>query len=184
MIEVEVKAKINDINRCVSTFLDKGFVKDKYVEEIDTYYNSKFHDFRANDEALRIRESKDLVSGKKAAFVTYKGKKLDAISMSRKELESAIEMGDVVKQILENIGFDPVIPVEKIRVSLVKGNITVCIDDVKGLGGFIEVEMLVNDESMREAALKDIENVLGIVGLSMQDTVRKSYLSMLEEIGK
>lgn len=181
MIEVEVKAKIDNINTCISTFLDNGFVKEKYVEEIDTYYNSRLHDFRANDEALRLRESKDLVSGKKEAFITYKGKKLDTVSMARKELESAVESADVVKQILESIGFEPVKPVEKTRVSLAKGNITVCIDDVKGLGGFIEVEMLVKDESMREEALRDIEAILEIVGLSMEDTVRTSYLSMLEE---
>ena len=182
MIEVEVKARINDINSCISTFLDNGFVKEKYVEEIDTYYNSKLHDFRENDEALRLRESKDLVSGKKEAFITYKGKKLDTVSMARKELESAVEMADVVKQILESIGFEPVIPVEKTRVSLVKGNITACIDDVKGLGGFLELEIIVKDESLRETALKDIEAVLGIAGLSMKDTVRKSYLSMLEDL--
>ena len=63
MIEVEVKAKIENINSCISTFLENGFVKEKYVEELDTYYTSKFHDFKANDEALRLRESKNLISG-------------------------------------------------------------------------------------------------------------------------
>lgn len=182
MIEVEVKAKIENINSCISTFLENGFVKEKYVEELDTYYTSKFHDFKANDEALRLRESKNLISGKKEAFITYKGKKLDTVSMARKEIESAVEIADAIKEILESIGFEPVQPLEKTRVSLTKGNITVCIDDVKGLGGFVEVEMLVKDESMREEALMDIEAVLGTIGLGMKDTVRKSYLSMLEDI--
>lgn len=182
MIEVEVKAKIENINSCISTFLENGFVKEKYVEELDTYYTSKFHDFKANDEALRLRESKNLISGKKEAFITYKGKKLDTVSMARKEIESAVEIADAIKEILESIGFEPVQPIEKTRVSLTKGNITVCIDDVKGLGGFVEVEMLVKDESMREEALMDIEAVLDIVGLDIKDTIRKSYLSMLEEM--
>lgn len=182
MIEVEVKEKIENINTCISIFLDNGFVKEKYVEESDTYYTCKFHDFKANDEALRLRESKDLILGKKEAFITYKGRKLDNVSMARKELESGVETAEVVKQILESIGFEPVQPVEKTRISLTKGNITVCIDDVRGLGGFIEVEMLINDETMRENALKDIEVVLGIVGLGMKDTVRKSYLSMMEKM--
>lgn len=113
--------------------------------------------------------------------MTFKGKKLDAISMSRKEIETGVEDADAFSQIMESIGFKPVIPVKKTRVSLVKGNITVCVDDVAGLGGFLEVEILVKDESMRVAALEDIARLLENVGLSLDSTIRKSYLSMLEE---
>lgn len=39
MIEVEVKAKINDISRCISTFLDKGKKNIKYNNiQIKTIY--------------------------------------------------------------------------------------------------------------------------------------------------
>lgn len=181
MVEVEVKVKINDINTCISSFLDMGYIREAYVEEIDTYYTSSFHDFKANDEALRVRESKDLISGKKKACVTYKGKKLDKVSMSRNELETFVDDAAVMKQIFENAGFVAVTPVEKIRLELSRGNVTVCVDDVKGLGGFLELEMLVRDESMRESALNELERILKSIGMTMADTIRKSYLSMLEE---
>lgn len=184
MIEVEVKIRVNDINSLISLFLDKGFERESYVEEIDTYYTSKFHDFKANDEALRIRTSCNLVSGKIESFVTYKGKKLDDISMSRLELETGVMDAEVMDRIFTSIGLIPVTPVKKKRLSLTKGNITACIDDVEGLGGFLELEIIVEDESMRKSALADIEIILNTLGLCMADTIRTSYLSMLEEGGK
>lgn len=42
--------------------------------------------------------------------------------MARKELESGVEIAEVVKQILESIGFELVQPVEKIRISLTRIN--------------------------------------------------------------
>ena len=182
MIEVEVKVSINNIDLCVSEFLDKGFSREAYVEEIDTYYTSEFRDFRVTDEALRVRESKDLITGKGEAYITYKGKKLDNVSMSRLEHETKVGNGAIIKQILESIGFKPVPPVEKVRIELRRGNISACIDDVKGLGGFLELEILVQKEEQREEALTEIERTLKQLGLEMSNSITQSYLSMLEKI--
>lgn len=182
MTEVEIKVKIDDINTCISTFLDKGFVREAYVEEKDTYYTSDFYDFKEKDEALRVRESKDLISGKITSSLTYKGQKLDDVSMSRNEIETFVENISVVKTVFEQIGLRSVHPVEKIRIELKKGNVTACIDDVKDLGAFLELEILVKNENMREAALKDIEETLKSIGLNMNATIRKSYLCMIEEL--
>lgn len=181
MIEVEIKVKLEDMNTCISTFLDMGYVREAYVEEKDTYYTSDYYDFKEQDEALRIRESKDLISGKVTSYLTYKGKKLDEVSMSRNEMETLLEKAEVLRKVFEQIGLRAVTPVEKVRIELKKGNVTACIDDVQGLGAFLELEILVKDESMREAALKDIESILHSIGLRMEDTLRTSYLSMLEE---
>ena len=57
---------------------------------------------------------------------------------------------------------------------------TACVDQVTGLGDFLELEIIVEDETRREAALREIEILLGKLGYTMQDTTRTSYLSMIE----
>ena len=58
---------------------------------------------------------------------------------------------------------------------------TVCLDRVEGLGDFMELEILVESDEEREEAVRQMENVLRELGYEMRDTVRRSYLSMLEE---
>lgn len=59
---------------------------------------------------------------------------------------------------------------------------TACLDSVEGLGEYLELEILVEQEEDRQQALQQIEERLLSLGYSMQDTTRISYLSMLEKI--
>ena len=52
---------------------------------------------------------------------------------------------------------------------------------IERLGDFLELEIIVEDETKRAAALSEIETLLVKLGYTMQDTTRTSYLSMLEE---
>ena len=58
---------------------------------------------------------------------------------------------------------------------------TACVDRVTGLGDFLELEIIVEDETEQAAALGEIEMLLEVLGYTMQDTTRTSYLSMTEE---
>ena len=55
---------------------------------------------------------------------------------------------------------------------------------MEGLGEYLELEILVEQEEDRQQALQQIEERLLSLGYSMQDTTRISYLSMLEKIWK
>ena len=72
-----------------------------------------------------------------------------------------------------------VIPVEKVRHYFHRGRLTACVDQVTGLGDFLELEILTESEEGRSAALTEIEEVLRQIGHSMEDTTRISYLSQL-----
>lgn len=178
-IEVEIKLKIQKKEQIKDILMQSGFVEGKTVTETDTYYTSAHHDFWKLDEALRIRSIRDLTTQKETAVITYKGAKLDQISMTRKELETEVGEAAVMREILERIGFSPVLPVEKQRRYLHKGNITACLDEVKDLGDYLELEILTDTEENRETALQKIEEILKLLGYSMQETTRRSYLSML-----
>ena len=178
-IEVELKLKIKNKKELEQKLLELGFSAGDMVSESDTYYTSEYHDFAGLDEALRIRSIENLTTGEKEAVITYKGAKLDKKSMARKELETTVGDAGICREILESIGFSPVPEVEKVRKHFQKDEITACVDSVKNLGDFLELEWIVSEEKEREAALGELGKILKMLGYSMTDTTRKSYLSML-----
>ena len=68
----------------------------------------------------------------------------------------------------------------KNRTMLRKETVTACLDNVHGLGGFLELEILARSEEEKDAALGRIENILNSLGYQISDTLRTSYLSMLQ----
>lgn len=181
MIEVEIKLPVCSRQSTEQKLVGLGFEEGHLVKESDIYFTSDARDFKKTDEALRIRRCENLTTGESAAVLTYKGAKIDKISMTRKELETGIEDADVCREILSSIGFRPFFPVNKCRQYYHYDHITACLDVVDNLGDFLELEVLVEEEKEREEALQQIEEILEKMGRSMAETIRTSYLSMLQQ---
>lgn len=178
-IEVEIKLKISDRDKLIEDLYDTGFRQGNLVSESDIYYTSRHHDFEKLDEALRIRSTRNLSTGEKSSVITFKGAKTDSRSMTRKELETEVGDPQTAREILESIGFTPVPAVEKERQHFHKQGITACVDRVKNLGDYLELEKIVSTEAEKTEALRELEEVLQSLDYSMEDTIRTSYLSML-----
>lgn len=189
MIEVEVKLKIDSAESIEKKLIELGFKKGQTLQEIDYYYNGVDRDFRASGEALRLRlvESLDgsaVVAdrpGEPLIQMTYKGPKLDNVSMSRVEHQVNIDNFETMLSILSSLGYKPVEPVIKLRRELFSEELCACVDTVDGLGDYLELEIMVDKESHRENALDRISVVLKQLGYSISDTTTTSYLSMLEK---
>lgn len=179
MIEVEIKIPIADRVILEQKLHENGFVQGKRVKESDTYFNSEGYDLRKMDMALRIRSCKDLDTKELKSFVTYKGPKMDQVSMTRKELETGIEDAEIGKELILSLGFYSLPSVIKVRQYYHLKEITACVDQVESLGDFLELEILVKKEQDREEALMILKTVLAKVGLDWDNVTRTSYLSML-----
>lgn len=190
MVEVEVKLKIDSAESIEKKLMEIGFSKGQTLQEIDYYYNGVDRDFRQSGEALRLRlvESLDgsaLVAdrpGEPLIQMTYKGPKLDNVSMSRVEHQVNIDDFETMQAILSSLGYKPVIPVIKLRRELFSEEMAACVDTVDGLGDYLELEIMVDNENQREEALSKISNILNQLGYSISDTTTTSYLSMLEKL--
>lgn len=179
--EIEIKIPVAEPEAVEKRLLAQGFRKTGCIREEDMYYNSTHHDVREHDEALRIRKSTDLLTGRERAQVNFKGKKIDRASMSRSEYETEIGSPDQMEKILSGIGFEPVAGVCKVRQYLTRGKMTACLDQVENLGDFLELEMLAEDRFLCKKYLDIMQALLEKLGLSMADTVRVSYLGMIME---
>ena len=145
---------------------------------MDVYFNGNLRDFHKSDEALRLRSRADLDTGVTETLWTYKGPKADARSNTRTEYETAVGDLETARHILESLGFQAAFTVEKVRRELTREHTTVCLDEVTGLGSFIELEILLPGGG-RDAAVDSLLALLDTLGVSREALSRKSYLELL-----
>ena len=182
MIECEIKLKIENKEIIKSRLMSQGFSERCSLTEIDTYYDNKNGDVRSNDNALRIRETINHTTGDKYCQVNFKGKKLDANTVSRPEYETLVNDPQAMTGLLNGLGFYSVKPiVKKLRLEMQASDINACLDSVEGLGDYLELETIVATESEKEKALEKISAILEKLGYCINDTTTISYLSALQE---
>ena len=169
MIEVEVKAPLEGLAEIEELIIDNGGRFKHEEAHTDTYYNAPDRDFKKTDEALRIREN----NGR--TYLTYKGPKQSIKTKTRKELEIPVNEG--IDEILIELGYRQAGIVEKTRRIYVLDELTVCLDDVKNLGTYIEIESNSPDDEGK------IFSLLDTLGIEKSTCTLKSYLGLLTEKG-
>jgi adenylate cyclase class 2 len=180
MIEVEIKIPVSNLREVRAKLTGKGFVHERSLIEKDTYFDGGVYGIRKSGQALRVRQICDQDTGEVMSEINFKGKKMDSVSMSRPEYETTVGDGEIAGKIFEEAGFYPVEPVVvKKREILAWENVQACLDEVKGLGTFLELEIMATDETGRAPALERIKTLLEELGHTMEETTRASYLSQL-----
>ncbi len=151
-----------------------GAVYEESVAEEDTYYQHPCRDFAKTDEALRIRR----INGRYE--LTYKGpKRVIAGSKAREEITIQLPSASQAPRLLEALGFRPVAVVYKHRAYYRLGDIVISLDEVEGLGCFLEAEY--RGKGGPEEAARAINEVLGKLGVSEYESTTKSYLELILE---
>ncbi|MDX1963209.1 MAG: class IV adenylate cyclase [Pirellulales bacterium] len=176
--EVEQKFPIQDPLALRNRLSRLGAEWGHSLEQVDRYFNHPARDFAVTDEALRLR-SVDTEN-----WVTYKGPKLDATTKTRREIELPLAPGvhlpDRYHELLEALGFCPVLEVRKRRTPgellFQDKKITLAWDEVVGLGNFLEIELMATDGelSTAKAILGELAQTLELV-----HSERRSYLELL-----
>lgn len=136
-IEVEVKLKVpcSQLNVIAQRAVEAGGKVEGPFEEVDVYYQHPCRDFKASDEALRVR----YVNGSPRS-ITYKGPREAGQFKARREV--IVDVSSDPDTLLRQLGFEPAIRVSKVRTYIKLGNVELTLDNVEGLGCFIEIESL------------------------------------------
>ena len=192
MIEVEIKVKISNPDEMRKEFKGKNGVYKCSLLHEDTYFNMPegLRDFRKSDEALRIRKSTEFNRDNKGSkkqtryFLTYKGAKLNSDTKTREELETSIEEGKKIKEILKILGFREIFTVKKERELYLfdyqNYHIEALIDFLPNLKShFIEVECQTESEEDVGVTQEVLFNFLGDFGIKKEESIIKSYLELI-----
>jgi len=176
MIEVEVKAKINNFES-IKTLLKEINAEKSHIEhQEDSYFNSPIRDFAETDEALRIR--KVSIKKREKIFITYKGPKIDKKSKTREEIEVGIEDAKKVDKIFQHLGFKKAAEVVKNRTIYNLNQYIISLDEVEGLGPYMEIETDLEDGSDFKEELNKIFDIFKKLGIT-DGFERTSYLELL-----
>lgn len=185
MYEVELKYRVADRAGVERRLADLGARFAPVVEQVDRYFAHPCRDFATTDEALRLRRTGDAVA------ITWKGPRLAGATKTRAEIELPLTPGgdrsgaggDTVARwadLLEALGFRPVREVAKRRsIATVRSagcDVEVAIDEVVGLGCFLELEQLAAADEVDRARCC-IEALARDVGCTTPE--RRSYLELL-----
>lgn len=167
-MELEIKFKAN---QDFSQFLiDKGFLEKKHKHQIDTYYivDEVIDDKRS---WLRLREDKE--SGKVSLDFH---KLISEYATDETEVTILSEDSKKIKNIMKNLGHNIKCVVDKDRRAFKYGNVEVTLDNVKGLGHFVEIEIIGEEKKENIAQLKAIAKAMGF---NEEDRISDGYPEML-----
>ncbi|MEM0023370.1 MAG: class IV adenylate cyclase [Thermofilaceae archaeon] len=132
-VEIEVKARADPEN--VREKLAKLGARLLRIEtQEDIYFEHPCRSMLEVDEALRLRVAEGRVE------LTYKGPRSHSLAKSRLEITVGLDDAQAAKLLLEQLGFREAVKVRKRRESYALGRATVALDEVEGLGFFVEVE--------------------------------------------
>jgi adenylate cyclase class 2 len=181
-VEVEVKIKVDnfeEIREKVSA-LGKSI---KSIKQIDDYYIPCHRDFFSNKphpvEWLRIRTNPDGVIFEYDKSVNAQE---DGNQEYAEEYETDVSNPEELKKILAFLDFKKIVTVEKQREYWICGNLEIVLDDIKGLGYFVEAEAKGDFGSITEARRECI-NFLKKLGIKDVEGshIKKGYPVMLLE---
>lgn len=176
-LEVEQKYRVSSHEPLRRLLPELAAVPLPFERHCDTYFRHPDRDFAQTGEAFRIREVNN------SAVVTYKGPRLQGTVKIRQEIELPLADGtrDGWFDILHALGFKPTAQVRKTRDGFeliwLKRKLTIALDEVEGLGLFVEIETIVETISEVEAVQTAIHSLAEKLGLT--NVERRSYLRQL-----
>ena len=173
MIEVESKFKSPGNEKVERALAHLGAKKIASVDMEDVYFAHPSKDFGKSDEALRLRK----IDG--AAELTYKGPRMHSESAkAREEVTLKTDNPLTAQRIIERLGFKEFGIVRKRRISYILDKLRVDVDDVEGLGEYVELEVLTESPERAEQLVE-----LARKELALDRLEKRTYLEILIESG-
>ena len=178
MREIEIKARLTDRNLITQKLTSLGCVFEDQIAQNDTVYVKNVGSieiYNANDVVLRIRiKNKD-----KIIFTLKKrmGNNLEAI-----EHETEVDSKEEMEQALFLMGYQEAMKINKTRIITHYNGCEICLDEVEGLGSFIEMEKLVEDGDGQQIQEELFQFFLSL-GITRDERIMSGYdLLILENI--
>ena len=171
MLEVESKYRSPGNEKIEKALLRLGAKKISTQSMEDVYFAHPSRDFGKTDEALRLRKHDA------GSELTYKGPRMKTDnSKAREEVTLKTDNPLTAQRIVERLGFKGFLIVKKTRSSYVLDKLRVDVDNVDGLGEYVELEVL-TESPERAASLLELARK----ELDLEKLEPRTYLEMIVE---
>ena len=172
--EVEVKAKVSDFGKVKQGLIQMGCAfSDPIIQDDMTFVDSSYgpyDEFQPGKNILRIRKN----DGK--YIFTIKQPQRNEMDVIERETE--ISDPEEFKEALLLMGYKQMVEIHKTRVKTKYKDYEICLDEVKDLGSFTEVEKITEEENTEEIQ-RQLFEFLTSLGVDPKDQVFNGYDTLI-----
>ena len=159
---IECKLRLHDPDGARRIARELGATRAGMLEQEDVFYDHP-----------RLRLKRRATTGRPVEWILYARTDEGAARESRYELLT----DDEARQRFDDLG-EPVGVVRKRRDLWLLENVRIHIDEVEGLGDFLELEAVVGDEHPPEACRASVDRLLDALAPALGDIVPVAYVDL------
>jgi len=176
MQEIEIKFKIDNLNEVKDKLTQFGCSLSEELNQKDTVFVPDINDTlsSAGKMFIRIRN----VNGSTELNLKKQSDKI----MQSKEIEFEVSDFNSAYDFLDTLGLKEWATVEKKRVTTKYKEFNICMDEVKRLGSFIEIEIITEEENNTEVYEQEILQVAKELHIDISNRVNSFYDTMIKEL--
>jgi predicted adenylyl cyclase CyaB len=165
---VEIKARVRDFGALSARAAQLGGAPVNVIPQVDTF-------FRTGKGRLKLRE---LPSGV-AQLIYYERPDQDGPKLSHYAIFESPEGAALRAVLAQALGIRGT--VEKVRHLYLVGQTRVHLDDVKGLGQFLELEVVLEPDQTEADGRRIAEDLMVSLGVQRADLLESAYMDLLEQ---
>ena len=173
MREVEVKYQVRDTEALLLALKRRGIELGAPVHQDDQAYAPQgwsYGDPKLGVSFVRLRTVDDCHS------FTLKRPAENALSCD--EYETAVADRVQMHDAIEAMGFAPTVRIAKMRRTATVDDVSLCVDEVDGIGAFLELERMVPDHVSGEAVQAELAGFVASLGIEAERTA-ETYDSLV-----
>jgi predicted adenylyl cyclase CyaB len=186
--EIEVRFKLDDAQKALLTnWLVANASEENETHHIEHYLDNPAstwifqnkNGYKDSDHYLRVR--KDEKKGDSVCLKIFEIDQEKQTSQNLDEIEFSVSDGDETLKLMKTLGYTNEIIIDKKRKKYLTndGCFEICIDDVKGVGFFAEIELREQVEGDIKNGWQKIYTFLKELGFKEIDEQHRGYVSML-----
>ena len=165
MREVEVKYRLRDMGALLVALKTRGIELGAPVYQDDQAYAPEgwsYGDAKLGVSFVRLRS----VDGQH----TFTLKRPAENTLSCEEYETVVADREQMHQAIQAMGFYPTVRITKVRRSAAVDGLVLCVDEVHGLGAFLELERMVPDDGSGEVVQDELASFVASLGINAERT--------------
>lgn len=173
MREVEVKFRVCDANALLEQLESRGIALGEPMRQDDQAYARNGWSYGMDKARVPF-----------ARLRTQDGRHLFTVKMPQdnelacSEHETHVADREQMHEAILAMGFWPTVRIEKTRRTGIYEGISLCLDDVDGLGVFLELERLVPDDTPADIVQNDLAKLVTLLGVEVE-RITETYDSLI-----
>ncbi len=163
--EIEIKVKIDSFEKIEEGLKKLGCEVSEPITQNDVVFFDKNYDGKTRN-VLRIRTVND------KSILTFKRSTVDELSSIEKEVE--IKNPEIMTEMIELLGYEEYVRVNKKRKKCNYKNYEICLDEVENLGLYVEVEKMSDED--QEIVKQELIDFLVSLGVDISKRVFRDMI--------